>query len=235
VQLSRALVGGQPAAEPYPYDPVNGLVADNTPFPTGAATATAGAQPKPVQRLQRAEFTWHGGVKGEDRPLDRAFVRIERRAGRAWRAYDSDLGLSVLWEVDDDGNYRALWEVPLDAPAGKYRFRITANRYELASGSFAVTPSTALTVEPASAPVGRSAVRLAYPVAITERDLTYRPRYATGGTVTFRIADRRVVVKRGGQTFSVASGGGTAFVPVGAARDRYGNTNAVAASIPETG
>jgi neutral ceramidase len=231
VQVARALVNGQPAPDPYAYDPVNGLKANDTPFPTGAAAGKLVAQPKPVKRLERAEFRWTGGPKGEDRPLDKPFVRIERRVGRRWRAYGSDLGLQILWEVDDDGGYRALWEVPLSAPVGKYRFRITANRYKLPSSSFKVSRSTSLAVTSAAAASG-VAVKLAYPEAVTERDLTYRPPFASGGRVAFRVNGARIVVRsKRGQEFTVADGGAQVFIPPGAARDRYGNINGRALTL----
>ena len=96
---------------------------------------------------------------------------------------------------------------------------ITANRYRLDSAPFAVTPSHALSVQPVAAPDGRSAVRLGYPAAQENVDLTYRPEHATGGRVVFRLGRRRLTVRRvRGQTFSAPAG-----AVVVSARDRYGN------------
>ena len=120
VELTRRLVQGRPAPQPYPYDPRNGVAANAAPFPLGAASATVARQPGPgAWRLGRPRFAWRGGVRGFDRPLDRAFVQIQRRiANGGWQTVDSDLGLAVLWRVDEDGLYRARWEPRLDQPLG---------------------------------------------------------------------------------------------------------------------
>ena len=96
-------------------------------------------------RLGSPRFSWRGGVRGFDRPLERAFVQIQRRAANGgWQTVDSDLGLAVLWRVDEDGLYLARWEPRLDQPLGAYRFRITANRYTLTSSPFDLQPNKGL-------------------------------------------------------------------------------------------
>jgi neutral ceramidase len=219
VALTRALVQGRPAPKAYPYDPRNGLVAGEPPFPSGAAKATALTQPKTTARFNRARFAWHGGPRGLDRPLDRAFVTIERRTKRGWRSYDSDLGLRTLWEVDDDGNYTALWEVPRNAPPGGYRFNVTGNRYGLRSRRFEVVPSNALRV--AKVPGG---VTLSYPTPVVERDLTWRPPIRRA-SVGFTVANGVKVVRTRDRRVIPVPEGGTA-VRAGAAKDRWGNRNA---------
>jgi hypothetical protein len=221
VGLSKTLVQGTAAPAAYPYDPRNGLVAASDPFPSGAAGATAAAQPSATERLDRAEFSWTGGPRGEDRPLDRAFVSIERRGTHGWRTVDSDLGLNILWDVDDSGTYRAFWEVPRSAPKGQYRFVVTANRYGIVSRAFKVVPSTALRIHPVS-----GGVTLSYPAAVVEQDLTYRPPI-TAGRVMFRVGAKKIVVHpHGGRVFHTPNGFGGVMIPAGAARDRYGNRNA---------
>ena len=78
---------------------------------------------------------------GTDRPLDRPFVSgpAPRRRAAGERS-TTDLGLSILWRVDDarpklegiprfrggeTGTYTAAWEPPASAPAGRYRFVVT--------------------------------------------------------------------------------------------------------------
>jgi hypothetical protein len=150
-----------------------------------------------------------------------------------WRPYADDLGLTMLWRADDQGGYSATWEVPLTAPAGTYRLRVAATRYRLASRPFSVAPLTGLGVERAPASAGRVAVRLTYPAADADRDLTDRPAAASGGVVRFRVGDRTVVVRRrSGTTFSVAAPAGTPVtIPAGAARDRYGNATAATVTV----
>jgi neutral ceramidase len=181
VALLERLLAGEPAPEPDPDDPRNGLTDDEPPFPPGAASAVALEQPAGVERLDHATFAWQGGPRGEDRPLDRAFVTIQRRDGGRWRAVEDDLGLRILWSVDADGRYRAVWEPAVNAPLGSYRFLITANRYRLGSERFAVRPASDL--EPRILPrrgAEPTSIDLLYPEAIENRDLAWRPAFARG-------------------------------------------------------
>ena len=226
VALTRTLVQGRPAPKAYPYDSRNGLIADKPPFPSGAASAATVAQPSTTQRLERAVYSWHGGLRGLDRPLDRAFVTIERHTKRGWRAVDSDLGLNILWDVDDNGVYRAFWEVPRSAPRGRYRFVVTGNRYGLRSRSFEVVNSTAVQVRTLA-----GGVALSYKPAVVEQDLTWRPPIHAG-RVMFRVANHPYVVHvRSGRVFKTPKGSGSVIIPAGAARDRYGNRNANALTL----
>ncbi|MGZ6793955.1 MAG: neutral/alkaline non-lysosomal ceramidase N-terminal domain-containing protein, partial [Mycobacteriales bacterium] len=169
--LTQDLLAGRAAPAPDGEDPTNGVAATAAPFPTGATSATAGSQPRTTQRLQRATFGWTGGVRGFDMPLGRAFVSVERLGhGTA----TDDQGLQVLWRVDDKGAYTAEWEVPRDAPVGRYRFVVTGNHYRLVSQPFQVTVATTLSVQ-------GHAVR--YPDPVVNVDLTARPALADGAVL----------------------------------------------------
>jgi hypothetical protein len=180
--LTRALVTDKPAAAPDPSDPRNGVAATAAPFGTGVSTAVARSRPERTQRMQRASFSWQGGVKGLDMPLGRAFVSVERMGHGT---YADDLGLQILWRVDDNGVYTAEWEVPRDAPTGGYRFVVTGNHYRLVSAPFTVTVSTTLWV------VGHE---VRYTGATENVDFTWRPVLADGA----RIVARNGVVAPGG-------------------------------------
>ena len=223
--LARRLASGEPAPEPFAADPRNGVSADAEPFGNGAESATPLEQPAAtVPRLVRARFAWQGGTRGLDRPLDRAFVVVERRIRSRWRPYADDLGLQIAWRLDDEGRYLAEWEVPLDAPRGVYRIRVAANRYELVSGLFRVVASTAL--EPV---VQDGRVRLLYPVPDPVNDLTWRPVAARRLSAVFRVGERRV--RRSGFD-AVAIPEGAARIGDGEARDVYGNTSGTELVIP---
>jgi neutral ceramidase len=241
--LARRLVTGQPAPTPYLFDPRNGVALTAGPFPPGATNGTATFQPRPTERLGHATFDWNGGPRGEDRPVDAPFVRVERRTARRWVPVTDDLGLQILWTVSA-GHYHAEWEIPRSAPLGIYRFVVTANRYRLESSAFPVRPSTALSVTGTRAADGTVTVALAYPAApaaqdlsypadVTSEDFTYHPAQADGGTITFQVNGRSVVVShRRGQQFSVAAPpDATVRVPAGYASDRFGNTNGVPVSL----
>ena len=237
VELSADLVNAKPAPAPYAYNPTNGIGADAdaAPFSSGATSARVGAQPDAItQRLGRPTFWWHGGLRGFDRPLDSAFILVERRVGGAWQIVDSDLGRNMLWTVDKDGLYRAEWEVPLDAPAGAYRFAVHANHYQLTSDPFTVEPAQTLTVSRASG----TSVRLDYPAPVSHEavrdppgdytaDLTWRPKSADAGRVTFLVDGKAQTVAAGSDgTFTVkARPGARVEVQPGAAQDANGNAN----------
>jgi len=231
--LARRLVRGEPAQPAAEFDPTNGVRPDGPPYGAGAEDGRLIAGPAASYgRLERATISWQGGPKGLDRPVDGAFITAQRRVGRRWRRADDDLGLAMLWKVDDSGRYDAQWAIPRDAPLGTYRFVITAKRYRIESAPFEVGAAGKLGVVAIAAPAGRLAVELRYPDAVRDVDLTYRPPRATGGTVVFRVGDRDVAVRRKGATFSVAAPSGTPVsVPRGAARDRFGNFNGEALTL----
>jgi len=172
--LTKDLLDDKPAPAPDSEDPTNGVPATAAPFGTGVAAATATRQPTRTQRFQRATFSWQGAPKGRDMPLGRAFVSVERLGhGVA----EDDLGLEILWRVDDKGVYSAEWEVPRDAAPGGYRFVVTANHYRLRSSAFTVTPATTLDV------MGNS---VRYPSPVVNVDLTWRPELADGAMLVAR-------------------------------------------------
>jgi hypothetical protein len=140
--LARDLVQGKPAPHPYPFDPSYGIHPDGAPYPPGADHATITQQPAPTAVARGADVTmaWTGGPSGLDRPVDRAFIRAERLVGHRWRIDDTDLGLGMLWRVDDQGHYTLQWTPVKTLPAGTYRMHVTATRYELISSTFTVTP-----------------------------------------------------------------------------------------------
>src|SRR4051794_33308108 len=206
--LATDLAQGKPAPQAYPFDATNGVKDDAKPFDRGNASATVAAQPKAVQRLARAEFSWKGGARGLDRPLDRRFFAVQRLAGKRWHTVADDLGDATDFSVTDDGTYTARWEVPLSAHTGRYRFVVTANRYRVVSAPFAVRATAAIKVQ--AVPGG---VVLAYPAANNnvdqygdaDFDLTARPAHAAAGRVTYTLG--------GGQHIAKVGRGGIAGVP----------------------
>jgi hypothetical protein len=242
-RLARSMGEGAPAPAPYAFDPTNGLTPDHRPFPAGADSGAVVREPTDVRRLQRATFSWQGGPRGADRPLDAAFVTVQRRAPSGWQRVHDDLGMAIRWQVEGDeavplgpryakqagvGTYRASWEVPLDARPGSHRFVVTAKRYRLVSRPFDVRRGAVLSVRPVRAPRGRAAFVLAYPRARPYVDITYRPAVAPSGTAVVRVAGRTTRVHAGGDGVFVfpAPVGSRVVVREGAARDPWGNLNA---------
>jgi neutral ceramidase len=228
VGLAKDLVAGQPAPASYPFDPNHGVHVTAARYGAGANSARASSQPGGAVHLGHTAFAWtSGGANGIDRPVDRAFVTIQRRGPhRRWRWVADDLGMQILWSSDANGSYRAQWEVPVGAKPGMYRFRITAKRYKLASRSFTVASGTILTPQ-----VSGGVVRLGYPQPFLLNDWTYRPPYALGGTVTFIVDGRRRVVREKRAAAFPVPTGTTVAIPARGARDRSGNTNGAAVKI----
>lgn len=233
--LAGRMARDEPAPAPYPFDPTNGVRPDGPAYGEGAAAGGIVEQPAAsYERLGHAGMSWQGGPQGLDRPVDRAFVSVQRRARGRWLPVDDDLGLAMLWRVDDQGRYGAYWEIPRDARRGAYRMVVTANRYRLASRPFAVADANTLRAEQVPAAPGQMAVRLRYPSAIENVDLTSRPRSTSGGSVAFRVNGREVTISRaaGASTFSLrVPAGSSVSVPAGAAHDRFGNANGTALTL----
>ncbi len=138
-ELGAALTTGAPAQAPYDYDPSYGVKPDGPAFGSGADNGTLTKQPAAtVARGGAVDIAWKGGANGTDRPVDKAFVSAQRIVGRRWRTVDSDLGLHMLWRVDDRGDYTLTWDPPATVPAGTYRLKVSASRYELLTSTFQV-------------------------------------------------------------------------------------------------
>ncbi len=241
--LAGRLAAGRPAPPPHPFDPIAGLRPTAKPYPDGAARGAPRAQPRATERLGHALFSWRGGAAGMDRPLDRPFVSVQRRVRGRWRTADTDLGLRILWRVEDarpkfdgiprfrasePGTYTATWEPPADAPAGRYRFAISARRYRLASRPFALRPARTLVVA-IDRGAGSATVRAGFPPARPELDLTARPVVADGRIrlcVDGRARSERL---RDGALTVAAPASATVSIAAGAVRDRYGNRSSAAA------
>ncbi len=232
--LAGRLARGQPAQAPYPFDSENGVGPSGPGVPgygPGAASATITAQTASAYaRLEHATFAWQGGPKGLDRPVDSAFVTAQRRTRGRWTSEDSDLGLAMVWSVDDQGRYTVKWDIPRDIPRGTYRLLVTGKQYRLTSRNFRVFGSTTVKVERVASKPGEVTVGLTYPRAVRDVDLTYRPRYSAGGTVKFKVGSRTVTVKRKRSPFFTvkAPAGTNVTVPPFGARDRYQNANGAA-------
>jgi hypothetical protein len=78
--LAGTLAKGQAAPKPYAYDPTNGVPASGDAFPSGAASGKITKQPPAsAARLGHPALEWQGGERGFDRPLDNAFVSVQRQ------------------------------------------------------------------------------------------------------------------------------------------------------------
>jgi hypothetical protein len=235
--LATKLAGGPIVLDEKPYDASNGVRANGPAYPVGAAAGRVLAQPKDVPRLGLTDVAWQGAPSGGDKPVDTAFITVERRDGQKWVAADNDLGSAIAWRVDDAGRYTATWNPPETTPLGEYRFVVTAPRYALTSGAFTLRASDGLEVRRQAAPAGKARVQVGFPVPRTNVDLIARPTILQRGSVDFRVAGRTVTAPIGsdGTATVDAPAGATVTVPAGAAKDVDGNTNGVAFTVPGAG
>ncbi|CAB4925414.1 unannotated protein [freshwater metagenome] len=237
VDLATALAGDPITLDVKPYDASNGVRANGPAYPAGAAAGRVLQQPEDVERLGLVDVAWQGAPSGGDKPVDTAFITVERQEGAGWVAADNDLGQAIAWRVDDAGRYTATWNPAETTPTGAYRFVVTAPRYRLTSGAFTVRPSDALEVRRRTATAGRARVEVGFPVPRTNVDLIARPTLLGRGTVDFRVGVRTVTAPIGtdGVAEVAVPAGATVTVPAGAAKDPDGNTNATAVAVTGAG
>ena len=115
----RALRRGEPAPDPAPVRSAQRGRARRRPVRDRAPRAARCSPSRATSRRgAQAVFHWQGGPRGLDRRLDRRFVAIQRRSGGRWRRVADDLGLAIVWTVDDDGRYDMHWQVPRRAKPG---------------------------------------------------------------------------------------------------------------------
>ena len=144
---------------------------------------------------------------------------MERLVRGRWRPYTDDLGLQIIWRVDDEGRYTAEWEVPLDAPRADLPLPRHRQPLRDRSREFGVVATNDL-----EAVVADGRVRLRYPAR--RADVAGRP-FARRLVVASASASK---VRRG----RLRLGRDPARrdrIEDGDARDAYGNTAAGAVAL----
>jgi hypothetical protein len=181
-QLADAMLHGKQVSFPEPPD-TSGTQADNvSPLTQALSAAPLTSAPgtvltKPatsVKRGQLANFTWVGGQPSAEVVQDQAFVTTQCQVGSKWRSAFSDGSGDAMTDYYRKGvedHWGTRWDVPLDAPAGGYRFSVTGQAYiggqikpyAIDSSAFNVQPSDELTVTAAAPSGSATLVRAAYP------------------------------------------------------------------------
>ena len=193
--LAGRLVRGEPAPAPYPFDPTNGVAPDGPPYasgrrararvleqPAGGGTAASAARRSPGRAARRAStgpWTARSSPPSGGPAARAGGPRLAQRPRRP-RPGDAVEGRrrGPLPRGLGDSRY---------APRGPYRFVVTAKRYRLTSRTFRLGTSDAL----AARPDGPGAVRLLYPGAVKDLDITSRPPAPDGGAVRVRVGSAR--------------------------------------------
>lgn len=136
-----------------------------------------GHVPARVERGEVAAFAWVGGPPSVEMPPDLPFVETQRQVDGRWRTVFWDEGYEDMtdhWREGTEDRWGTQWDVPLDAPAGTYRFLVhghtfragAAAHYGLASRAFEVVPSDDLAIASQAAGAGGLRVRVAYPAPV---------------------------------------------------------------------
>jgi len=244
VALTQALREGAPAPAPSVAGGLGDAGAASPDVGDGGVAGAMTAEPAhEAERFDVVEFAWTGAAEGADRPVDRAFVAVEREVGGTWRRVDSDLGLSVAWRETSEGRYTARYDVPGDLPAGPYRLRVASARYDLATRPFRVLPDDdlvplGLTFARRKGGVTRLELRAQVPAPDPDRAIRFRPVSPQGGRATLRIG-RTVLRARWSparQAWTVRTRrrvrtGTPVVVRAGALRDGAGNINGLAITL----
>jgi len=195
--------------------------------PVGVAPVAARilTQPPPtVERFATVTWSWRGAPLGADRPVDTAFLSLERLgdSGEAILVED-DLGTGFVWE-QRDATLTARYEVPADLPPGRYRFVVG----DVATSTFDVIPSSGLRVLGATMDGERLVFHAQHPPPDPHASLRARERFATGGTLRFTIDGREHVAdwddERQAWTALVDTAPAMVQVPADGLVDGAGNT-----------
>ncbi|HEV2686521.1 MAG TPA: neutral/alkaline non-lysosomal ceramidase N-terminal domain-containing protein [Actinomycetota bacterium] len=220
--------------DPAPEGTLSAPRIDGPPTLTGDGGAPGAITGQPAQRVARMNVVtvaWNGGADGKDRPLDRAFITLERlSSGSKWRAATSDLDPGFEWRSQGSA-YSASFDVAPEFSLGTYRFTIASARYTLRSRPFEVVPSEALSVLGVTARRSGSSTILSFIAANPAPDpiLNFwdRSRSPSGGAIAFVFhghAGRAAF--QGGKWVARVTGdarSGVVAIPPHGVLDRWGN------------
>jgi neutral ceramidase len=188
--------------------------------------------PAQVARLDVVTIGWLATRRGRDRPLDAPYLRLERHLadGRVVTAAD-DLGSDIVWR-QRGRRAVAAYELPVDLPLGRYRFRVTGSRAEVASRPFEVVASRGLVVRGATVDDGDLVVHTQLPPPDPLTALRARDRHPDGGQLRVEVAGTSHLARPDGAgRYRLAGDALPRPLPAsvrlgdGALRDRHGNAS----------
>ncbi|MFA5892093.1 MAG: neutral/alkaline non-lysosomal ceramidase N-terminal domain-containing protein [Actinomycetota bacterium] len=190
--LTRRMLGGLP--DPEPQASISDATTGEPPVLTGDGGVAGAITVQPATEVPRMEIVtmeWTGGPGGNDRPLDAAFLTLQREVGDSWATAATDLDIGFQWRFED-GVYRAVYDILPSLAVGTYRLRVTSGSYTpLDSRPFEVVSSRRLIVRGVEAKVDGGDTVFAFhatnPAPDPDRNLWDRERVPAGGSLTFRL------------------------------------------------
>jgi neutral ceramidase len=258
--LSDRMLRGQPGPSFLEPPDTSGTQADNVSpatqavslVPPNRAPGTIVAQPPPsVRRGDVVTSSWVGGQPSVEVTPNEAFVTTQHWASRRWQTVFTDESFQDITDYARDGvedHWDTRWDVPLDAPAGAYRFVVTGKAYvdgvvrpyAVTSSTFRVIPNGALAVTGASLRGGAVLVRAAYPAPDPKVNFRLRAAGPTTGKVTVTVTRSTGATRTASGRFDPGAGayvvatnaspGDRVTVASGGLVDGYGNANGTAFS-----
>ncbi len=191
--------------------------------------------PEVVARFDTITFAWRGARRGDDRPLDRPFLVLERRdEDGSFVAVADDLDVGTVWE-QRGRRYQARYEVPADLPLGRYRFAVRGVAADLTSRVFAVVASDALRLLGVDHAGGTLVFHAQHPPPDPRVVLRARERSPSGGTVRCVVDGQRHEATwdatADGWTLTLPAVPATVDVPPGGLVDGHGNRSGSAVTL----
>ena len=178
---------------PDPQGSISGGATGEAPVLTGDGGVAGAITVQPaakVHRMETVSLEWEGGSGGNDRPLDTAFLTLQREVGDSWLPVATDLDIGFQWWFESD-TYHAVYDVVPELATGTYRLRVTSGSYLLDSDPFEVVASRRLIVRGVEAKVDDGGTVFSFhasnPAPDPDRNLWDRDRVPTGGSLTFRL------------------------------------------------
>jgi hypothetical protein len=192
--LATALTGGRPAPAGASEPPSAGYGTEATPPARRTANAgTAVAQPaKTVARYARAVFKWNGGDPSLEAERGKAFVSLQRQAGKGWETVSTDDTFADTTERGAGDVWTETYQLDGCTPTGTYRFVVTGRAdkgngteaYTLASDPFGVGR---LTLQPAAPTVSGDRVLALVRYPDPGASLLALARLVRTGTATLEV------------------------------------------------